>query len=60
MAALCVMLRFLFRRALSLIFVLFSITFLTFIIGYLAPGDPIQAMMGSRRDPRIYQQLRCE
>jgi len=52
------MLQYLARRFLSLIFVLFSITFLTFIIGYLAPGDPIQAMMGSRRDPKVYQQLR--
>ena len=54
------MFRFLLRRTLSLMFVLFSITFLTFIIGYLAPGDPVMAMMGSRRDPKIYQQLRRE
>ncbi|MFZ1475153.1 MAG: ABC transporter permease [Anaerolineae bacterium] len=45
------------RRILSLIFVVFSITLLTFIIGYLAPGDPILVMMGSRRDPVLYQRL---
>ncbi len=54
------MLKYLLRRALSLPFVLLSVTFLTFIVGYLAPGDPIQAMMGNRRDPAIYQQLRRE
>jgi peptide/nickel transport system permease protein/oligopeptide transport system permease protein len=43
---------------LSLIFVIFSITFLTFIVGYLAPGDPILVLMGPRRDPEIYNNLR--
>ncbi len=54
------MLLFLARRLLSLVFVLFSITFLTFIVGYLAPGDPIQSMMGSRRDPATYERLKHE
>jgi len=39
------------RRALSLIFVLFSVTFLTFIVSYFAPGDPVLNMMGGRHDP---------
>jgi len=46
------------RRLLSLVFVIFSITFLTFIVGYLAPGDPILVMMGPRRDPVLYASLR--
>ena len=46
------------RRALSLIFVLFSVTFLTFIVSYLAPGDPIRNMMGGRQDPVRYVFLR--
>lgn len=46
------------RRLLSLVFVVFSITLLTFIVGYLAPGDPIQVLMGNRRDPEIYNNLR--
>ncbi len=54
------MLRFFARRLASLIFVLFSITFLTFIVGYLAPGDPVQAIMGSRRDPATYDRLKRE
>jgi ABC-type dipeptide/oligopeptide/nickel transport system permease component len=46
------------RRLLSLIFVIFSLTFLTFIVGYLAPGDLISAVMGTRRDPAAYERLR--
>ncbi|HEU4322381.1 MAG TPA: ABC transporter permease [Roseiflexaceae bacterium] len=50
--------RFLLRRAISLVFVLFSLTALTFLIGRLVPGDPIQVLMGSRRDPETYARLR--
>ena len=52
------MFRFLARRAVSLVFVLFSLTFLTFMIGHLAPGDPILVLMGPRRDPETYTRLR--
>jgi ABC-type dipeptide/oligopeptide/nickel transport system permease component len=51
------MLLFLARRAISLIFVLFSLTFLTFMIGHFAPGDPILLLMGQRRDPETYARL---
>jgi ABC-type dipeptide/oligopeptide/nickel transport system permease component len=51
------MVRLIYRRALSLIFVLFSITFLTFAVSKLAPGDPILNMMGGRQDPARYQFL---
>lgn len=46
------------RRLLSLILVLFSVTFLTFLVGYLAPGDPILVLMGPRRDATVYNNLR--
>ena len=46
------------RRLISLPFIIFSITFVTFLVGYLAPGDPILAMMGSRTDPATYERLR--
>lgn len=46
------------KRLISLPFVIFSITFITFLVGYLAPGDPILAMMGSRNDPATYERLR--
>ncbi|MEZ4862863.1 MAG: ABC transporter permease [Caldilineaceae bacterium] len=48
------------RRLVSLLFVIFSITFLTFVVGYLAPGDPILVMMGTRTDPQIYASLRAQ
>lgn len=54
------MFTYIIRRLFSLIFVLFSITFLTFVVGYLAPGDPVQAMLGQKRDPKLYEQLRHE
>ena len=46
------------KRLISLPFVILSITFITFIIGYLAPGDPILAMMGGRTDPVAYDRLK--
>ncbi|HEY7036679.1 MAG TPA: ABC transporter permease [Thermomicrobiales bacterium] len=52
------MLAVIIRRLVSLPLVLVSVTFLTFIVGYLAPGDPILTMMGNQRDPVVYQNLR--
>lgn len=52
------MLRVISRRLISLPFVLLAVTFLTFIVGYLAPGDPILNLMGNQRDPVIYERLR--
>lgn len=52
------MLVFLVRRLAGLIFVLFGVTALTFFIGHLAPGDPVQVIMGQRHDPALYRQLR--
>jgi len=40
--------------------VLLALTFLTFLVGHLAPGDPILILMGTRRDPVVYQRLREE
>ena len=51
------MVAFLVRRFFGLIFVLFAVTFLTFIIGHEAPGDPIKTMMGLRQDPETYRRL---
>lgn len=46
------------KRLVSLPFVILAVTFLTFIVSYLAPGDPILALMGNQRDPEIYERLR--
>jgi ABC-type dipeptide/oligopeptide/nickel transport system permease component len=50
--------RLILKRLISLPFVIFTITFVTFLVGYLAPGDPILSMMGNRSDPTIYANLR--
>lgn len=51
------MVAFLIRRFVGLIFVVLAVTFLTFMIGHLAPGDPIQSMMGIRQDPAEHARL---
>jgi peptide/nickel transport system permease protein/oligopeptide transport system permease protein len=51
------MLAFLVRRLFGLVFVLFAVTFLTFIIGHAAPGDPVENMLGVRLDPATYHRL---
>ncbi|WP_246035358.1 hypothetical protein [Dictyobacter kobayashii] len=40
------MTRFLVKRLIGLFFILIGVTFITFILGYLAPGDPIKESMG--------------
>jgi ABC-type dipeptide/oligopeptide/nickel transport system permease component len=52
------MVQFFVKRFIGLIFVVISVTFITFIFGYFAPGDPIKALLGQRFDPVIYAQLR--
>src|SRR5436305_3347030 len=52
------MLQFLLKRFIGLIFVVICVTFITFILGYFAPGDPIQALLGQHYDPVIYAQLK--
>src|SRR6266516_1470469 len=52
------MLQFLLKRLIGLIFVVLCVTFITFILGYLAPGDPIKTLLGSHFDPITYAQLR--
>jgi ABC-type dipeptide/oligopeptide/nickel transport system permease component len=52
------MLQFLVKRFIGLLFIVFSITFITFILGYLAPGDPIKAMLGNRFNVHTWQVLR--
>jgi len=51
------MLQFLIKRFLGLIFVLFGVSFITFIMGYLAPGDPITALLGLHNTPAAHALL---
>lgn len=52
------MIRFVITRIIGLVFVLLSVSFITFIMGYFAPGDPIRAMLGLHTTQQIYDNLR--
>src|SRR6266566_3503610 len=52
------MLQFLVKRFIGLIFVIICVTFITFILGYYAPGDPIRALLGQHFDPQTYASLK--
>ena len=52
------MIQFLVKRIIGLIFVVIAVTFITFIMGYLAPGDPIRVMLGLHPDPLEYMRLK--
>jgi ABC-type dipeptide/oligopeptide/nickel transport system permease component len=52
------MVQFLIKRFIGLIFVIIGVTFITFIMGYFAPGDPIKGLLGNHFDPILYAQLR--
>jgi len=52
------MLRFIVRRVLGLVLVLLAVTFVTFAMGYLAPGgDPIAALLGVHNTPAAHATL---
>jgi ABC-type dipeptide/oligopeptide/nickel transport system permease component len=46
------------KRLIGLVLVVLAITFVTFILGYLAPGDPIRALLGQHFNPTVYALLR--
>jgi len=52
------MFQFLVKRLIGLAFIILGITFITFIIGYAASGDPIRVMMGQHFDLQTWQRLR--
>src|SRR6266567_6864898 len=52
------MLQFLVKRLIGLVFIVLSVTFITFILGYLAPSDPIKEMMGDHFNLHTWQELR--
>ncbi|HLY31461.1 MAG TPA: ABC transporter permease [Ktedonobacterales bacterium] len=52
--------RFLLRRLGGLVFVTLGVSFLTFILGYLAPGDVIYQQLGVHYRPDVAARLRHE
>jgi ABC-type dipeptide/oligopeptide/nickel transport system permease component len=54
------MLQFLVKRFIGFLFVLLGVTFITFLMGYFAPGDPIRTLLASHFNPVLYAQLKHE
>jgi ABC-type dipeptide/oligopeptide/nickel transport system permease component len=54
------MLSFLARRVAAALIVLLAASFLTFAVGYLAPGDPVKLVLGSKADPEAVERLSKE
>ena len=52
------MVQFLVKRLIGLLFVVIGVTFITFIMGYLAPGDPIYGMLGLHFTSQAYHALK--
>ncbi len=52
--------RFILARLVLLIPTLFGVLAVTFLLLYVAPGDPVQAMVGERADPETLARLRAE
>jgi ABC-type dipeptide/oligopeptide/nickel transport system permease component len=52
------MVQFLIKRFIGLLFVIVGVTFITFILGYFAPGDPIRNLLGQHFSMPLYLQLK--
>ncbi len=52
------MLQFFIKRLIGLVFVVISVTFITFIMGYFAPGDPIHTLLGQHYTLQSYLALK--
>jgi ABC-type dipeptide/oligopeptide/nickel transport system permease component len=52
--------RFILGRLALLVPTLFGVLAVTFLLLYVAPGDPVQAMVGERADPETLARLRAE
>lgn len=52
--------RFILYRLLLLVPTLLGVLLVTFLLLYVAPGDPVQAMVGERADPETLARLRAE
>ncbi|MGM0410384.1 MAG: ABC transporter permease [Bacillota bacterium] len=54
------MLQYIIRRLLLIIPVLLGVLFLTFVLMYMVPGDPVLSMLGQHAEEDIVQRLRAE
>ncbi len=49
---------YLLRRLLWLPVILFSVSFVTFVLGRYGPGDPVQVLMGQHSNPAVVERIR--
>jgi ABC-type dipeptide/oligopeptide/nickel transport system permease component len=52
------MVQFLIKRFIGLLFVVIGVTFITFVLGLNAPGDPIRNLLGQHYTLQLYLQLK--
>ena len=49
---------YILRRLLWLPFILFIVSFVTFVLGRYGPGDPVQVLMGQHSNPAVVERIR--
>ena len=49
---------YLVRRLLWLPVILFTVLFVTFVLGRYGPGDPVQVLMGQHNNPEVVERIR--
>src|SRR5437588_7356680 len=52
------MIQFLVKRLIGLVFVVLGVTFITFIMGYFAPDDPVTQLLGQHYTQQAYLEIR--
>jgi ABC-type dipeptide/oligopeptide/nickel transport system permease component len=52
------MVQFITKRLIGLIFVVIGVSFITFIMGYFSPIDPVRVMLGQHFTPDTYNSIR--
>ena len=49
---------YILRRLLWLPIILFTVSFVTFVLGRFGPGDPVQVLMGQHSNPAVVERIR--
>ncbi len=49
---------YILRRLLWLPVILFTVSFVTFVLGRYGPGDPVQVLMGQHSNPEVVERIR--
>ena len=49
---------YILRRLLWLPLILFTVSFVTFVLGRYGPGDPVQVLMGQHSNPAVVERIR--